>query len=191
MAEIAVSPNVAPGTNRKGRILAALRLAVAGAMLLGSAGYVAARYQAGPPADTISMTGLSDQAIAALLRSGKTVAILPAGHSGEAALGIAGKLGNAVVAPQPLGPAAAGQAGLAASLEQSARALKDKGFRGIAFVGTGSEARRAQAQVAEKLKREWAGTKMRVLDAGDCCAGNTAPDAKAILIKRVMTRIDA
>ncbi|MCK6453614.1 MAG: hypothetical protein L6R19_22580 [Alphaproteobacteria bacterium] len=186
MAEIAANAAAASESLLKGRILATARLAVAGAMLLGSVGYIAARYQAGAPADAVSMAGLSDRAVASLLRGGKTIALLPAGSGSEAALGVAGKLGNAVVAP-----AAASRTDLAASLEQAARALKDKGFRGIAFLGTGGEARRAQAQVAEKLKREWAGTRMRVLDAGECCAGDAAADAKASLIKRVMTRIDA
>jgi len=44
--------------------------------------------------------------------------------------------------------------------------------------------------VAVKLGHEWAGMKIRVFDAGECCAADSVPDAKATLIKRVMTRID-
>jgi hypothetical protein len=179
LSDIALAGDATAKPVLKQRLIGALKMTVAATMILGSAGHIAARTLTAPPSDTVSISGLSDQAIVSLLRSGKTVAILSAGEVESAAHGIARAMGNAVVAPT-----VDASKGLAAALEQAARTLRAKGFRGIAFVGEGSEARRAQAQVAEKLGREWAGSKIRVLDAG-------APAGKAEMIKRVMTRLDA
>lgn len=170
----------------KQRLIGALKLTVAATMLLGSTGHLTARYLSAPPDDTLSIAGLSDQAIVSLLRSGKTVALLSAVPGEPGALRIAEAMGNAVVGPTIDVSKGDGSKGLAAALEQAARTLKAKGFRGIAFIGDGHEARRAQAQVAEKLRHEWAGSRTRVLDAGDYPVAT-----KAEFIKRVMTRLDA
>ena len=189
MSDIACAARVP--VNVKQRLKAALKLTIAATMILGSGSHMAARYLSAPPADTLSIADMSDRAIVSLLRSGKTVALLSAAPGETAATGIAASMGNAVVGPPIDGFKSDGPTGLAAALEQAARTLKAKGFRGIAFVGEGPEARRAQAQVAAKLGHEWAGSRIRVLDAGDCCSDANAAVAKARLIKREMTRLDA
>jgi hypothetical protein len=186
LSEIALAGNIHAKPALKQRLVGILRLTVAATMILGSAGHMTARYLSAPPDDTLSIVGLSDQAIVSLLRSGKTVALLSAVPAGPAALDIAEAMGNAVVGPTIDTSKGDGSKGLAAALEQAARTMKAKGFRGVAFVGDGHEARRAQAQVAEKLGHEWAGSRTRVLDAGDYPIAT-----KAELIKRVMTRLDA
>jgi creatinine amidohydrolase/Fe(II)-dependent formamide hydrolase-like protein len=52
-------------------------------------------------------------------------------------------------------------------LEGIARSLKATGFKTICFIGDHGGNQKPQAEVAEKLSREWAGKSVRVIHAGD------------------------
>lgn len=102
---------------------------------------------------------------------------------------IAKRLGNALVAPVldyvPEGPVDPPQGHMrfagtisipepvfASVLEHAARSLRAHGFTTICFLGDSGGNQKAQAEVAERLNLEWAGTGTRVLHLGDYYARN-------------------
>jgi creatinine amidohydrolase/Fe(II)-dependent formamide hydrolase-like protein len=170
--------------------------------------------------DTVFLEKLTWDEVRDSIAAGKTTIIIPTGGTEQngphMALGkhnvriaanaemIAGRLGNALVAPVVAytpeggidpptghmrfpGTISIPDPVFREVLEYAARSLKQHGFRDIVFIGDSGPNQPGQAAVAEKLNAEWAGSNVRVHAVAGYYRSDPEGDAQE-MIKRGIRR---